>query len=636
MLSRFRNWLLGKSTSRPPRGGGESFGQVTIPHEVARRIFSESPLRSDLRRTIAGHLLFSPREEEELLERPFFRFTLWFLDLPASEANHHSDPFGLLDHSLAVVERALGELAKPNFKISSDPTRNYRERSPLLYAAFVSALLHDAGKATQIDVSAPGKGSWNPILEPLALYRKRHGLPLVGGGTVTFRPGRGMYAHKFRAQTFLPLIFPVTAIERGGAWLSPVLDAFFGDKEASTRLPEPARRVAAIIQLADEESARTDYQSRREEKAKADTRVEAEAPAPPAGPAPSTPPPSAVSTPPAQGDQGLRSAAPSDYLANAVRLGLEQNLLATNVPRAVAFLGAKYLYLLYPQGLSEVAGILKKRWGREDGRVNHLVSLDAPAYAVAQELARHGFLFQESRDRLWKYEATITHPTAEVEVEDVVLLPLSLLHLAKPLSPFGGRISVRSHLTGKALLIGDLDAQGPGPGPEAAAHPPGPVTPPADPDPDALPRKVEIELDPARLLQTLRQAIRSGRLPRNAYRAKVYLREDFAWFVFPDAFKTLAEEDWRVSYSFKLGSRILESLSQLPQVVPQSRRKVLLHARAHPDAAEPKAFVRIATKGFLTRDDLAGLGLWDHEVTPAEDSQPGKGPSGNNGERRPA
>jgi hypothetical protein len=139
----------------------------------------------------------------------------------------------------------------------------------------------------------------------------------------------------------------------------------------------------------------------------------------------------------------------------------------------------------------------------------------------------------------------------------------------------------------------------------------------AEESPELL-RKVQVELDPARLIATLRAGVRSGNLRRNAYRALVYVRPDFCWFIFPDAFAEAAR-DQGIPYTMKLGSRFLESLARIPQVVPRNKSKVCLHARAHPDAAQPKAFVRVQTMGFLSKEDLGRLGTWPYEIVPCEE-----------------
>lgn len=651
MLKRILDRLFGRRRA-PASADVERFGDFAVERKIGWTILEGTRKRRAMRLSIRDRLsTLSDREKFELVDRPLLRFALWTVDLPASESNHHADPFGLLDHSIDVAQRTAGELAKPNFRISSDPGQNHFHRPAVVYAGFAAALVHDAGKATNVEIKTASGERWNPHMEPLASHRLRNNLPLVGGG-VRFVRGRGERAHEARAQSFLPQILTPFAIQYAGPWLGLVLDAYFDRSERRQGLPEPARRVAEIIKVVDKSTSRKDYHTRRgrQEEAKVNRARKEDRTGPAVG-----------SGAPTDAEEVLRrGAAPSDYVLNAIRIALEQDLLPRNGYSARLFTGKRYLFVVYPEGLTHIAGIMKRRWGGEDGRVDELVSKDSSAYALASELARHGFLFKDATDRLWKFAARINHPTGEVETEDALLVPLEHLHLKSEPEPFQGTIELASHLSDRRVIVGDLDGDSakddgsrgdieekppaspsedgphlhepspkpPGPQAAAAAEAAGggekPVRRPVlrsskseggSPGEGGLDRRTLLELDPARLIRTMREALRSGRLRRNSYRAGVYIREDYTWFVFPDAFRAIAEEDWRVPYEKALGKRILDSLAEHPQVDKKSKRKVCFHAKLHSAAGGPKCVVRILTKGFLTREDLACLGTYHEPIT---------------------
>lgn len=67
--------------------------------------------------------------------------------LPASQSHHHAGPGGLLTHSLEVCEQSLRHRRSLLLPRGAPPDEVAAQQHVWTYAVFVSALLHDAGKA---------------------------------------------------------------------------------------------------------------------------------------------------------------------------------------------------------------------------------------------------------------------------------------------------------------------------------------------------------------------------------------------------------------------------------------------------------------------------------------------------------
>ena len=93
-------------------------------------------------------------------------------DLPASADHHHSDPYGLLRHSLEVALKMLEEFEKmlfadvpPGSTIIKIPVDNRQ----LQYLCFLAGLGHDLGKLFDMDLWA-GDRRWSPLHETYAEF----------------------------------------------------------------------------------------------------------------------------------------------------------------------------------------------------------------------------------------------------------------------------------------------------------------------------------------------------------------------------------------------------------------------------------------------------------------------------------
>lgn len=100
--------------------------------------------------------------------------------LPASESHHHACAGGLLDHTLEVVIETLKQRRAYMFPPGAKPEEVRRKEDLWTYAATLSALLHDVGKAAALqrvvlmDASARERGDWDPYqgaMPDRAFYR---------------------------------------------------------------------------------------------------------------------------------------------------------------------------------------------------------------------------------------------------------------------------------------------------------------------------------------------------------------------------------------------------------------------------------------------------------------------------------
>ena len=121
-------------------------------------------------------------------------------NLPASEAHHHSRPFGLLTHSLEVAIHALEAFTQSSlwWTKAPDPAERHRTADRWRLGTALAGLLHDLGKVFDVTVILPpANGSlparWNPFQEPLLTFLSRHQTGAVlPTPAVHWQPGRGM------------------------------------------------------------------------------------------------------------------------------------------------------------------------------------------------------------------------------------------------------------------------------------------------------------------------------------------------------------------------------------------------------------------------------------------------------------
>jgi integrating conjugative element relaxase (TIGR03760 family) len=117
---------------------------------------------------------------DALYRAAVLRFARYVQLLPASESHHHACAGGLLDHTLEVLIEALKQRRAYMLPPGAKPEEVRRKEDLWTYAATLSALLHDVGKAAALqrvvlmDASARERGDWDPYAGAMpdrAFYR---------------------------------------------------------------------------------------------------------------------------------------------------------------------------------------------------------------------------------------------------------------------------------------------------------------------------------------------------------------------------------------------------------------------------------------------------------------------------------
>lgn len=200
-----------------------------------------------------------------LLNPLVYRFANWVADLPASESNHHSRPFGLLDHSLDTARILLIEWDRhlPTLDRIADPDPELRDA--WLLAATVVGLFHDCGKVFDIDVIAPTGVIWEPESEPLTSFRLREGGYPLAPMSFRFRRGRGWDLHDSPGARLVPILLPPGFPD---LYARCVRAAFTGFSSRADRPPHadgpwPLPWIAALVVSADRQSSTADYRLKR-------------------------------------------------------------------------------------------------------------------------------------------------------------------------------------------------------------------------------------------------------------------------------------------------------------------------------------------------------------------------------------
>jgi hypothetical protein len=254
--------LLGRKDRSDAASRMETFGESRILRQLGEELLRATPARRNHLQGMRDRLSSMTREEkEELVDRLLARVALFVFDLPASESNHHSGRFGLLDHLLEVAHQTVREVSAPGFQVSPEQSTNHRERPLWVYAGMVAAIAHDIGKPLDLDVTAPGSGKcWDPRVEPLRLFCNRHRLPETGPGLWHFHVGRGLRGHEKHISTLLPIVLTPAVEEYLGPRLSAVIEAMTVDGEWKLvgGRAHPAQDVVRIVRRVDDTTSRKD------------------------------------------------------------------------------------------------------------------------------------------------------------------------------------------------------------------------------------------------------------------------------------------------------------------------------------------------------------------------------------------
>jgi len=254
--------LLGRKDRSDAGSRVETFGESRIARQAGEEILRATPERRNHVQGIRDRLSSMTREEkEQLVDRLFARVALFVFDLPASEANHHSGRFGLLDHLLEVAHEAVREASSPAFSVSPEQSTNHREKPLWVYAGLVAAIAHDIGKPLDLEVTAPGSGKcWDPKAEPLRLFCDRHRLSETGPALWHFRPGRGLRGHEKHIATLLPIVLTPEVAEYLGPRLPAVVGAMTtgGEWKLADGRRLPAQEIVRIVRRVDEATSHQD------------------------------------------------------------------------------------------------------------------------------------------------------------------------------------------------------------------------------------------------------------------------------------------------------------------------------------------------------------------------------------------
>lgn len=261
MLKKLGSLIRTGTAWESPSSPSEHFGPARISRGLGEEVLRATTTRRNHIQGIRDHLTSMTREEKaELVDRVLARLALFVFDLPASERNHHSERFGLLEHLLEVAHLTARELGSPAFQVSPEPSINHRERPLWVYAGVVAAIAHDIGKTMDLDVAAPGKGAkWDPRAEPLRLFCERHDLKETGPGIWHYRSGRGTDSHERSISNLLPVLLPPEVERYLGPRLASVVHALTVDQHFSsaTGIAQAAKEVIKAVRRADAESSRS-------------------------------------------------------------------------------------------------------------------------------------------------------------------------------------------------------------------------------------------------------------------------------------------------------------------------------------------------------------------------------------------
>lgn len=154
-----------------------------------------------------------------LYERLLLDFAAFVQLLPASEAHHHREAGGLLQHCLDTTLRAL-TIRRGVLLPAGAGTEQLAEKQDVwTYATATAALLHDLGKpvvdqaVTLFGADGRSLGRWNPLAGPM---------PAPATYTVEFVRGRRYRLHPRLPPMLVQFIVPPVGLK----WISSDLDVF--------------------------------------------------------------------------------------------------------------------------------------------------------------------------------------------------------------------------------------------------------------------------------------------------------------------------------------------------------------------------------------------------------------------------
>jgi len=221
-------------------------------------ILNSSPYRKEVGWAFRDLLLlWAPRNLEAYISKLIDPLALWVMDLPASESNHHSYPYGLLDHALEVGLAAAMAYAKKAEHEHFGGELSERACGHRIRLAVRLGLLHDVGKVFSVEVRDKNSGHiWDPMQEPLAYFKARHQLPILGPTPFHFVKGRGLNGHEKQGKKLLSRLLHPGTSPTMRADVALAYDAYAGRYDRPTKpWPEPLPSIVQCVHTADGDSA---------------------------------------------------------------------------------------------------------------------------------------------------------------------------------------------------------------------------------------------------------------------------------------------------------------------------------------------------------------------------------------------
>lgn len=114
-----------------------------------------------------------------LVLKPLIEFIRWVHLLPASENHHHNGIGGLFSHSLDVAILSLKNAYHSELRPIGYQDEEVQRRKIYLYAAFISGLVHDAGKIYDVDVisvNVEPPQTWTPSKHSLLDWARENNI----------------------------------------------------------------------------------------------------------------------------------------------------------------------------------------------------------------------------------------------------------------------------------------------------------------------------------------------------------------------------------------------------------------------------------------------------------------------------
>jgi SepF-like predicted cell division protein (DUF552 family) len=180
------------------------------------------------------------------------RFLRKVYDIPASQAHHHSERFGLFAHSLETTINALAKqhrILELRFDRNGDLDSqfNLRNKERILFRTAVQGLLHDAGKIFDMDIiSKTNEFAFDPLEHNLMDFCLSHGDYII-----SWHSGRTGKHEKRNIVVLFEILSDHDRKYISGVNFLRLIDEFFGY--------DPKETMREILKDADVQSVRSSF-----------------------------------------------------------------------------------------------------------------------------------------------------------------------------------------------------------------------------------------------------------------------------------------------------------------------------------------------------------------------------------------